>query len=329
MSGEYTSSLSSYKHTTVSGHVPKNVSDSSLHNVFIDSGLALEVLDDSPIGTIIIDSDNRIIWVNRAIEKFWGIKRRSVIGENYTHIINKKIKHLFENPEVLARRTIVSQTCPVSKDTLILHLPAHNRLKERWLEQWSRVIGKGANTGGRIEYFRDITSLKEMEHKFGSEKHKIENTINALEFGLTVCDRNLKILHQNDKFKKLFGGYNRKCYQVFCNSVSACTDCPVVRSFEDGQVHTSRQKYITPADEEYYYHLTSIPVKDNDGTVTSCFSIAIDYTPYLNIYSELKQSEEKYKITFENTSTAMIIVEEDMHQYRHDNRRRRYGHFAG
>ena len=55
---------------------------------------------------------------------------------------------------------------------------------------------------------------------------------------LTVQDRELRILETNALFRSDFGEKKGSfCYQAYKNRSSPCPNCPVLKTFEDGQTH--------------------------------------------------------------------------------------------
>ena len=53
---------------------------------------------------------------------------------------------------------------------------------------------------------------------------------------LTVQDRDLNIIAANRRFRKQFGEVEgRRCYQIYKHRSEKCEQCPVVRTFRDGE----------------------------------------------------------------------------------------------
>ena len=72
-----------------------------------------------------------------------------------------------------------------------------------------------------------------MEHPRRRFSDKIFDAIPGY---LTVQDRELKIIEANDAFKRNFGDFTGKnCYQIYKHRPEKCEDCPVERTFRDGQ----------------------------------------------------------------------------------------------
>jgi len=63
---------------------------------------------------------------------------------------------------------------------------------------------------------------------------------------------------------------------------------------------------------DYYYDLTVDPLLDSNNTIIGITCVAIDITSRKKAEQELKVSEENYRTLFENTGTAMLVIEEDM-----------------
>jgi PAS domain S-box-containing protein len=122
-----------------------------------------DVLDSSAVGIFILDADFRIIWINQAIERYFGLKRKSVLGRDKRRLIRDRIKNIFEDSEGFAKRVLATYDHNTHIESFECHvLPDSNR-EERWLEHWSQPIASGMYAGGRIEHYYDITGRKQAE----------------------------------------------------------------------------------------------------------------------------------------------------------------------
>ncbi|OAQ20458.1 hybrid sensor histidine kinase/response regulator [Thermosulfurimonas dismutans] len=126
----------------------------------------LEVLEASKVGIFILDSSFKIVWLNQAIEKFFGIKREEVIGKDKKELIQQKIKFIYEKPEEFAEKVLKTYKENTYIENFECHvLPGEGR-KERWLEHFSQPIESGLYAGGRVEYYIDVTHRKRLEKEF-------------------------------------------------------------------------------------------------------------------------------------------------------------------
>ncbi|MGD8970629.1 MAG: ATP-binding protein [Desulfobacterales bacterium] len=122
-----------------------------------------EVLDGSTVGLIILDADAKIVWVNRALERYFGLTKGSLIGKDYRQVIDRQYKGIVEDPLELAHRLTATPTEGGSAEPFECHVLPGGPRRERWLEHRSQAIQSGVFAGGRIEHFTDISDRKKME----------------------------------------------------------------------------------------------------------------------------------------------------------------------
>ena len=71
---------------------------------------------------------------------------------------------------------------------------------------------------------------------------------------ITVQDRDLKLLKYNREFERIFapeaGNY---CFKAYKGRSEKCPDCPVIKTFEDGQPHLSEEQAVTKDGIETYW----------------------------------------------------------------------------
>ena len=127
--------------------------------------LTENVLDTSAVGIIVLDAQFRVEWVNKSLERFLGMSREELVGRDKRQLIDARIKHFFEAPEVFADsilKTYAQNDYVLSFDCRVL---AGEGREERWLEHRSEPIRNGLWAGGRIEHYYDITDRKRLEEQ--------------------------------------------------------------------------------------------------------------------------------------------------------------------
>jgi PAS domain S-box-containing protein len=122
-----------------------------------------EVLDGSTVGLIILDADAKVVWVNRAYERYFGLTKGSLIGKDYRQVIERQYKGIVEDSRELAHRLTAIHTEASSAEPFECHVLPKGPRRERWLEHRSQAIQSGVFAGGRIEHFTDISDRKKME----------------------------------------------------------------------------------------------------------------------------------------------------------------------
>jgi len=132
-----------------------------------------DVLDSSAVGIFILDSDFKVIWVNRALEDYFGLKRDEIIGKDKRQLIHERIKDIFENPDSFAHKVFTIYDDNTHIEHFECHVLPNCEREERWLEHRSQPIQSGIHTGGRIEHYYDITTRKKAEE----EKQKLQSQL--------------------------------------------------------------------------------------------------------------------------------------------------------
>ncbi len=124
-----------------------------------------DVIDKSNVGVLILDADFNVVWVNRATERFFGIKKDDVIGKSKRELLREQLKQIFEDPERFESLVLATYEDNTYVEHFVCHvLPGQGR-EERWLEHWSQPIEIGPFAGGRIEHYHDITEQRRLEEQ--------------------------------------------------------------------------------------------------------------------------------------------------------------------
>jgi len=130
---------------------------------------------------------------------------------------------------------------------------------------------------------------------------------------LTVQDKNLRLIDANEKFREEFGEIDgRYCYQIYKNRSEKCEVCPVERTFRDGQSHHSEELVRTIGGKEVWVIVYTTPIRDDQGNVTSVMEVSTDITEVKNIQNQLKESQEKYRLLFEEVPCFISIQDKDL-----------------
>jgi len=125
--------------------------------------LTNDVLDSSAVGIFILDSDFKVIWVNQALGRYFGLRRDEIIGKDKRQLIRERIMDIFKDPEDFAEKVLATYDNNTYSENFECHVLPKTEREERWLEHWSQPIQSGLYAGGRIEHYYDITDRKRAE----------------------------------------------------------------------------------------------------------------------------------------------------------------------
>jgi PAS domain S-box-containing protein len=153
----------------------------------------------------------------------------------------------------------------------------------------------------------------------------------ALPCYVTVQDRDFKVMTANGRFVKDFGDYRgRHCYQVYKQQPEKCENCPVERTYRDGQGHSSEETILCLDGREVSVIVYTEPIRDPDGKITAVMEMSTDITDLKHLQSQLHESQSRYRSLFEEVPCYISIQDENLNIIDANRlHRREFGTFLG
>ena len=164
-----------------------------------------DVLDTSAVGLFILDAAFKVVWINEAMERYFGLRRADVIGQDKRQLVQKRIKHLFENPEAFAAKVLQTYERNGEEASFDVHVRACDGRDERWFEHRSLPIRTGLYAGGRIEHYYDITERKRVEAALRKSEGHLAMVIDSAMDAIIILDRDHRVLSFNGAAETMFG----------------------------------------------------------------------------------------------------------------------------
>jgi len=130
---------------------------------------------------------------------------------------------------------------------------------------------------------------------------------------ISVQDREFRLTAANDAFRKDFGDIEgRYCYQVYKQRPEKCENCPVERTFHDGQKHQSEEIVRTNDGREVQVLVYTTPIRNDAGEVTDVIEMSTDITELKNLHNQLTESRSRYRHLFEEVPCFISIQDRDL-----------------
>ncbi len=130
---------------------------------------------------------------------------------------------------------------------------------------------------------------------------------------LTVQDRDYRILHANERFRKDFGEVDgRFCYQIYKHRSEKCEVCPVEQTFWDGQCHRREERVRCLDGRDVSVLVETTPVYDDAGEIASVIEMSTDVTHIKRLEEQLRQSQQRYRLLFEEVPCYISIQGPDL-----------------
>ena len=164
-----------------------------------------DVLDSSRVGIIILDSEFKVVRINRSLARYFELRIEDAIGKSQKQLVQDKLKYLFEKPDDYAKAILATYENNTYIEQLECRILPTQCREERWLELWSRPIRTGLYQGGRIEHYTDITERKQAQAFLKITKDYPERLINSSTDIIISVDMNRKIIEFNKAAQQAFG----------------------------------------------------------------------------------------------------------------------------
>jgi len=239
-----------------------------------------DVLDTLSVGIFILDSDFQVVWVNQALECYFGLRRKEVIGKDKRQLIRKRIKDIFEDPVYFTEKVFATYDNNTYIEHFVCHIVPDSERENRWLEHWSQPILSGLYAGGRIEHYSDITERKKAEEKLipllavvkqSSEGMAVANLDGILTFANNAWCK----MHGYKSSKELLG----KNLAIFHNKEQLENEVkPFNEKVKQDGAHSGEVGHITKDGNPFPTLMGTTLLKDEQGKPYALVGIARDIT---------------------------------------------------
>ena len=257
------------------------------------------------------DHQGHIIFFNEYAQSFFGYSEEEIIGK---HVVG----------------TIVPEKDSSGRDLAVMigDISQHpNRyatnINENMRRNGNRVWVSWTNKAIRDEHGdvreilcvgNDITALRETENALGISEERYRTLVENIGIGISLISPEMRVLALNRQMRAWFPTIDVTehplCYRSFNDPPrdKICSYCPTHLALRDGTVHEAFTE--TPAGVTY--RIMASPIKDEHGTVTASIEMIEDISENLELRERLAVSEKLYETVFETTSTATVLIEDDM-----------------
>jgi len=153
---------------------------------------------------------------------------------------------------------------------------------------------------------------------------ELEAAIRGLSDGVSVYDKDLRVLYQNKAVVDRYGpALWEKCYRAYHSRATICPDCPSVKTLADGQVHATIRK-VKRGGQTTFWELRSSPILNSRGEMVAVAEVTRDITERETAKTKLEEALKKVTAQ-QKQIEADIALAERVHSsliprsYRDDN----------
>jgi len=124
--------------------------------------------------------------------------------------------------------------------------------------------------------------------KWGPTTHDYRQLFQKVPCYISVQNPELRIVQTNQLFQKDFGErVGEHCYEVYKRRSEPCSECPVAKTFADGQIYSSEERVITSDGKEAYVIVYTSPLRNDKGEIVAVMEMSTNITNIKRLQTDL------------------------------------------
>jgi PAS domain S-box-containing protein len=271
---------------------------------------AFDVFEGLPVPMFFKDRDGRYLAVNRAWEELFGLKRESFIG--------KRVADLYpQNPEIAEMHTKRDRELFESGGSQSYQIPIvtpDGRTRET-------VYYKATFAGGLVGAIFDVTARARAEAALRESEERFRTVVDSANEGMLVYDRSLNVIAGNRAAERILGmplssiigrpGFTSllPCIREDGSPIGP-EDRPTKFTVRTGKPQTGLRVGIQRPDGAVTWVSvnTAFLHRGDDTGYYGLVSTITDITDARNAEARLKESEARFRRTFELAASGMAHI---------------------
>ncbi len=261
------------------------------------------VFENTGTGTIIIDPDMLILYVNAKFMDLVGLERNEIENRmRWSQFVVPGDNEMMQNYHYGRRKGIPG--IPTEYECRVF-------AKSGDIRYIDMKVGMIPGTGKSIASFMDITKRKLAEGRLRQSEAQLSDIIRTFEGLIYITSKDYRVEFMNIALQEKAGrsGVGEKCYRVVHGLEAPCPGCHLGSVFSG---NTRRWELKSPRDGQWYWSIQS-PVYDNRGRIVKAQTIHMDIT-------DRKRREEKISEDADLLRNENIVLRSAMKErYRFEN----------
>jgi len=130
-----------------------------------------------------------------------------------------------------------------------------------------------------LEMSADITEVHRLQEDLRTTQQKFQQLFDEVPCYISVQDKDLRLMATNKRFKEDFGDeIGAYCYEVYKHRETVCPECPVLKTFEEGQPQQYETVVTSKSGKHYNVLVWTAPILNAAGDVTHVMEMSTNIT---------------------------------------------------
>lgn len=126
----------------------------------------------------------------------------------------------------------------------------------------------------------------------------LDNIMESLGDGLSIQDRNMRIVYQNKFMIENFGSHvGDYCYKIYERRSVACEGCPIIESYRTGQVTKALRVGITKDGLPFRFENIASVLRNKEGKIVAGIELCRIVEDRESAFDDLREAMERLKQT--------------------------------
>lgn len=162
---------------------------------------------------------------------------------------------------------------------------------------------------------RQDAAFNEAVQLLSGETGLLDNIMDSLGDGLSIQDKHMRIVYQNQFMIENFGHHiGKHCYKIYENRDEICEGCPLEESYRTGKVSRALRVGTTKEGKKNRFEIVASLLRNSQGEVVAGMEAVRLVEDREQALDELREAVEKLmqaKAVYENSSEGIMVIDPD------------------
>ena len=150
------------------------------------------------------------------------------------------------------------------------------------------ILGRDGRPDLVLAIAVDVSEVNRLQSDLREARERYQRLFDAVPCAIAIVDRDYRVVDCNRRYREDFGDCDgRSCHSVFAHSDSPCSNCPIERTFADGQSHQSETAVTVRNGCQHNVLIWSAPLPGEEGRIDHVLEIATDITQLRTLQDHL------------------------------------------